>query len=559
MNSNKNNMSEQVRQKISFDQDAREKLLIGVNKLASVVSHTLGPSGHSVILNLDGNPISTKDGVTIAKSINLDDPEENTGAQMLKQASIRTAEEAGDGTTTATVLASSIYSQNIHPVDNNSSNYNSVDIKRGIDAAVEDVTNYIKENISKPVVNKEQLKQVATISANGDVEIGKLVSTALDEVGSDGAVTIEESKTGESYLDIVEGIQFDRGYKSPYFVTDEATMNAILNDVVILLVDKRLSSIKELLPCLNAVVASEKSLLIIAEDIDSEVLATLLLNKTRAGFKVCAVKAPEFGDKRKDALQDIAVLTGGTVVCPDKGMKLENFDDSWLGEATKVTVSRDKTTIIGAKGETEVIEKRITDIENLIENTKSVYDKEQLQLRLARFAGGVAVINVGGHTELELKEKKDRVDDSLHAAKAALEEGICPGGGKALMCAAYRVGQSISEETHVRQSAYNAGYSAVLEACKVPFRRILDNVGLDSEQIVSIEKEVCKKDSVWNSYNPLEADWVDMYEAGIIDPTKVVRLALKNAASVAGTMLTSEAMVVNFPDKEDKSTITQMY
>ena len=543
-----------MKQKISYSKDAREKLLAGVLKLAEVVSHTLGPSGHNVILNLDGNPVATKDGVTIAKAVNLDDIEENTGAQMLKQASIRTAEEAGDGTTTATVLASSIYTQN-RGFAEGIRNYNSVDVKRGIDTAVEDITEFIKSNVSKPVVNKEQLKQVATISANGDEEIGTLVSTALDEVGPDGAVTIEESKTGESYLDIVEGIQFDRGYKSPYFVTDEATMNAVLNDVVILLVDKRLSSIKELLPCLNAVVASEKSLLIIAEDIDSEVLATLLLNKTRAGFKVCAVKAPEFGDKRKDALQDIAILTGGTVVCPDKGMKLENFDESWLGEANKVTVSRDKTTIIGAQGDVDDIEKRISDIESLVENAKSIYDKEQLQLRLARLAGGVAVINVGGHTELELKEKKDRVDDSLHAAKAALEEGICPGGGKALLYASYNLKPTNPEEP---MTSFKAGYEAVLEACKEPFRHILSNVGFEQDCFQSFEVTAATNGS-WESFNPLQGEWVDMYEAGIIDPTKVIRLALKNAASVAGTMLTSEAMLVNIPDETKNSVIPQMY
>lgn len=535
-----------MKQEISYAGDSRKKLLDGVEKLATVVASTLGPSGHNVILDLEpGNPVATKDGVTIAKAVSLEDPQENTGAQMLKQASIETAEEAGDGTTTATVLARSIYEQGL------GENYNSVEVKKGIDAAVKNVTEYIKSNISKPVSGKEQLMQVATISANGDEEIGKLVSKALDEVGQDGAVTIEESKTGESYLDIVEGIQFDRGYKSPYFVTDENTMTTVLNDVVILICDKRLSSIKELIPALNAVVASEKSLLIIAEDIDAEVLSTLILNKARAGFRVCAVKAPEFGDKRKDVLQDIATLTGGTVISPDKGMKLEQFNEDWLGMATKVTVSRDKTTIIGAKGEESAINERIENIESLIENAKSIYDREQLQIRLARMVGGVAVIYVGGHTELELKERKDRVDDSLHAAKAALEEGICPGGGKALLYAV-----SHMEDVESRNVSFDAGYRAVEEACGVPFKKILYNTGIiDTEEIAveAIERDV------WESYNPLSGKWVDMYEAGIIDPTKVIRLALKNAASVAGTMLTSEAMVVNMPEKEQKSESSMIY
>lgn len=529
-----------MKQKINYGSQTRSKLLDGVDKLTDIVSSTLGPSGHSVILSLgDGAPVATKDGVTIAKAVELEDPEENVGAQMLKQASIKTAEEAGDGTTTATVLARSIYSQGL-----SGTNYNSVQVKKGIDAAVEAVTDYIKSSISKPVTNSEQLKQVATISANGDEEIGKLVSKALDKVGQDGAVTIEDSKTGESYLDIVEGIQFDRGYKSPYFATDEATMTAVLNDVVILLVDKRLSSIKELLPCLNAVVASEKSLLIVAEDIDSEVLSTLILNKVRAGFKVCAVKAPDFGDRRKDILQDIAILTGGTVVSPDKGMKLENFNSDWLGEASKVTVSRDKTTIIGAKGDSEAIDKRISDLEKLIENAESIYDKEQLQLRLARFAGGVAVIYVGGHTELELKERKDRVDDSLHAAKAALEEGICPGGGKALLVSSYKV-ECNPEETE----SFMKGFMAVQKACRIPFKKILENVGFSDGEVKDIAVTALKGNS-WRSYNPLTSTYVDMYEAGLIDPTKVIRLALKNAASVAGTMLTSEAMLVNLPEEK---------
>lgn len=523
-----------VNQKISYGADTREALLKGVNSLADVVSSTLGPSGHNVILDLEsGNPVATKDGVTIAKAVKLDDPEENAGAQMLKQASIKTAEEAGDGTTTATVLAREAFVA----ANNLGEHYNTVEIKRGMEYAVDQITSYIKEHISKPVQGVEQLKQVATISANGDEHVGALVSKALEKVGTDGAVSIEDSKTGESYLDIVEGIQFDRGYKSPYFVTDESTMTCVLNDVLVLIADKRLCSVKELLPLLNGVSQSEKSLLIIAEDIDTEVLSTLILNKVRAGFRVCAVKAPEFGDRRKDCLQDIATLTGGTVVSPEKGMKFEQFDEDWFGVATKVTISRDKTTIIGAKGDTDAINERISNIESLIDNAKSMYDKEQLQTRLARLVGGVAVINVGGHTELEMKERKDRVDDALHATKAALEEGVCPGGGKALLEAADKLPE-------YEDSEFALGVNIVREACRKPFCQILKNAGVEDIQI----SDALKVD-VWKSYSPGEG-WVNMYDAGIIDPTKVVRLALKNAMSVAGTMITSEAMVVNVSSEE---------
>lgn len=531
-----------MKQEIMYSKEAREKLLTGVNKLADVVSSTLGPSGHNVILDLGGGtPIATKDGVTVARAVNLDDSLENVGAQMLKQASIKTGDEAGDGTTTATVLARSIYSLGLD------SNYNSVEVKRGIDDAVKDITEFIKKNISKPITGNEQLKQVAVISANGDEEIGKIVAKALDKVGTDGAVTIEESKTGESYLDIVEGIQFGRGYKSPYFVTEEATMQAVLKDAVIFLVDGRLDTLsKGLIDLLNKVVVSNKALLIVAEDYGTEVLQTLLLNKARAGFRVCVVKSPEFGDKRKEVLEDIAILTGGTVFCPEKGMKLEQFNIDWFGTADKVTVSRDKTIIIGAKGKQESIEKRIDDLEKQIKEAKGMYDKEQLRNRLARMAGGVAVINVGGHTEAEMKERKDRVDDSLHSAKAALEEGVCPGGGKALLKAAFKM------KDH-RGSDYDMGYSIVVEACKEPFCQILANTGLDSlPEFV----EGARTMDAWKSYDPKTQKWVNMYNAGIIDPTKVIRLALKNAASVAGTMLTSEAIVVNVPDKEEKETET---
>lgn len=539
-------------QKKILGQDVRDKLLEGAELLANVVTSTLGPSGHSVILDLNqgGNPISTKDGVTVAKAVQSDDPVVNVGVQMVKQASIKTGDEAGDGTTTATLLTCSILKHGL-----TKTGYNSVEVKRGIDAAVEDITTYIKNNISKPVTGTEQLKQVATISANGDEEVGKLVSKALDKVGTEGAVTVEESKTGESYLEIVEGIQFDRGFKSPYFSTDDNTMTAVLRDTLILIVDRRLDSVKELLPALDYALQSEKSLLIIAEDYGTEVLSTLIINKARTGFRVCAVKAPEFGDRRKDVLQDIATLTGGWVVSQEKGMKLEKFDASWFGKADKVTVSRDKTTIIGAKGSQESIEERIGSIQSLIESAQSIYDKEQLQARLARMVGGVAIIFVGGHTEVELKERKDRVDDALRATKAALEEGVCPGGGIALLRAMCELSRrdgwdEVTDTFPEGYSDYSVGYKAVLDACVEPFSQILENVGYGKTCPIPDVSEV--PDKPWTGWDIKTQSWQDMYELGIIDPTKVVRLALKNAASVAGTMLTSEAIVVNIPDKDEQ-------
>lgn len=551
-----------IKQEITYGQTTKNDLYSGVKQLAEVVSSTLGPSGHNVILDLQpGKPVSTKDGVTIAKAVQLPDPKENVGAQLLKQASIKTGEEAGDGTTTATVLAEAICAAGfqLKTIEN------TVNLKKGIDSAVKDITEYIQKNISKPITDKEQLKQVAAISANGDEEVGTLVSKALDKVGTEGAVTIEESKTGESYLDIVEGIQFDRGYKSPYFVTDEATMTAVLeNNVDILLVDGRIPAIKDMLPVLNYTAHNGRALLIIAEDVSSEILSTLILNKVRAGLKTVVVKSPDFGDRRKEALQDIAVLTGGTVVSADKGMKLENFDESWLGSAQKVTVSRDKTTIIGAKGDEQDINKRVADIKTLIDNAKSIYDKEQLQARLARFVGGVAVLYVGGHTEGEIKERKDRVDDALHATKAALEEGVCPGGGKALLLASNILRDKLQnlEQTLPKDysDAFSEGYQAVLDACRSPFIIILLNVGIEKDKVREMIDCTYNKEekSNWISYNPLESKWVDMYAAGIIDPTKVIRLALKNAASVAGTILTSEAMVLNLPEEEKKDQQPEM-
>jgi len=419
--------------KITFSKEARNKLADGVDKLANAVTATLGPSGRNVIIEQDmGNPVSTKDGVTVAKSIELKDKVENLGAQIVKQASIKTAEQAGDGTTTSTLLAQSILNDGI---DRMSAGSNAVDIKRGIDKAVKDVVKYLDEQ-SKDITDEEQLKQIATISANNDTEVGELISTAMEKVGTDGVVTVEESKTGETYLETVEGMQFNRGYKSPYFVTDNSTMTAVLQNPYILITDKRLNQVKELLPILEAVSSSGKSLLVIADDIDGEALSTMVVNKMRGILPVAAVKAPDFGDRKKAILDDIAVLTGGQVVSQEKGMRLDKFDINWLGKATKATVTKDATTIIDALGTEEAIEGRVTEIKNQIEESTSPFEKENLQDRLAKFLGGVAIVHVGGHTEVEMKEKKDRVDDALHATKAALEEGILPGGGIALLNAA---------------------------------------------------------------------------------------------------------------------------
>lgn len=536
-------------QKVRYGKEAREALLKGVNGLADVVESTLGPSGHSVILDLDpGNPVATKDGVTIAKAVKLDNPLENAGAQMLKQASVKTAEEAGDGTTTATVLARELYRE-ASKAERSFSGYNSVQVQQGMEYAAKKITEYIQHDEVRPVADIKQLRQIAAISANSDEQIGELVASALDSVGSEGAVTIEESKTGETYLDTVEGIQFKNGYKSPYFVTDNDTMTAVLDDALIMLVDKKLTNIKELIPALDGVAASTKSLLIVAEDISGEVLSTLILNKVRAGFRVCAVKAPEFGDKRKAALEDIAILTGGTVVSPDKGMRLDKFDPEWFGSAKKVTISRDDTTIIGADGDSSKIDARVEEIKAQIDNAKSLYDKEQLQTRLARFAGGVAVMYVGGHTELEMKERKDRVDDALHAAKAAIAEGICIGGGRTLYVASDKAFENEDDPT----TSFGFGVSLVRKACKVPFVAILRNAGWNNDEIeVAVELLDGEKDGVVGVDTKMVIK--DAFKAGIVDPVKVVRLALKNAVSVAGTMITSEALVVNIPEKEDSGT-----
>ena len=536
--------------KITFSKDARNKLADGVDKLANAVTATLGPSGRNVIIEQDmGMPVSTKDGVTVAKSIELKDKVENLGAQIVKQASIKTAEQAGDGTTTSTLLAQSILNDGI---DRMSAGSNAVDIKRGIDKAVKDVVKYLDKQ-SKDITDEEQLKQIATISANNDIEVGELISTAMDKVGQDGVVTIEESKTGETYLETVEGMQFNRGYKSPYFVTDNNSMTAVLQNPLILITDKRLSSIKELLPILEGVSQQSKSLLVIADDIDGEALSTMVVNKMRGILPIVAVKAPDFGDRKKALLEDIAILTGGQVISSEKGMRLDKFQSEWLGKANKVTVNKDTTTIIDALGSEEAITQRVDEIKTQIDDTSSPYEKEKLQERLAKFMGGIAIVHVGGHTEVEMKEKKDRVDDALHATKAALEEGILPGGGIALLKAAQWLTDTLTNplEEEILEGDKLTGYDIVINAIEQPFYKILQNAGLDNDAIGDIEQRIKEEDDFWFGYNPREEDFFNMFKEGIIDPTKVTRLALENAASVAGTLLITEAVVSKGKEKKD--------
>jgi chaperonin GroEL len=537
-----------MKKKIEFSDTARRQLLAGVDKLADAVVATLGPSGRNVVIEQEqGNPVSTKDGVTVAKAVELEDEIENIGAQLVRQASIKTADQAGDGTTTSTLLARQIYKDGLEMI---SSNRNPIEIKRGIDKAVSVTLEYIKTNLAQNVKTEDQLRQVATISGNNDTEVGTLISTAMDKVGVDGVVTIEESRTGETYLETVEGIQFNRGYKSPYFVTDNKSMQAVLNKPLILITTERLQQIKELLPLLETCSTQNRSLLIIAEDIDGEALSTLVVNKMRGILNVTAVKAPEFGDRRKSVLEDIATLTGGVVISKEKGMRLDKLDTKWLGNAKKVTVSKDYTTIIDAQGSSEAIEQRIEEIKSQIEESKSPFEKETLQDRLAKFVGGVAMIFVGGHTEVELKEKKDRVEDALHATKAAIEEGIVPGGGIALLNASYNIvcPEDITGDQRL-------GFDIVLEAITRPFKQILLNAGKTFDEIQEINNNInAITDGKWNGYNPKTEEYVDMFSKGIIDPFKVTRLALENAASVAGTLLTTEAIIVNKVDRENKST-----
>ena len=528
---------------IEFGPEGRQKLVNGIDKLADAVTATLGPNGRNVVISNGGVPQSTKDGVTVAKSITLSDNVESVGAEMVKQAAIKTAENAGDGTTTSTLLAREMVKAGLSHLNNGA---NAVEIKRDIDRAVKLVVDRLREN-SEDISSEEQLEQIATISANNDPEVGKLIATAMSKVGREGVVTIEESKSGDTYLETVEGMQFDRGYKSHYFVTNNNTMTCNLEDTLILIADKKITQVKELLPVLEAVSNQNKSLLIVAEDIDSEALATLIVNKMRGTIKVAAVKAPDFGDRRKLILDDMAILTGGQVFSTDKGMKLEKFEWDWFGEARLVTVTKDETTIVDGRGGADAIQTRIEEIQQQIEKATSSFEKEKLQERLAKFTGGVAIVHVGGNTETEMREKKDRVDDALQATQAALEEGIVPGGGAALLYA--REGITTTE------GESGIGSRIVYQACGKPFAQILTNAGYAEVQSLILADTLVNSgdEDVWTGYNLKSESMVDMKEAGIIDPAKVTRTALESAASVAGTVLLTECVVVDDPDNDKDS------
>jgi len=529
---------------IEFGPKGRKQLVKGIDTLADAVVSTLGPNGRNVVIEKNhGQVQSTKDGVTVAKHISLKDPIENLGVNLVKDASLKTADKAGDGTTTSTLLAREMIKGGLSYLNNGA---NAVEIKREIDNSIKEVIDALKNKISEDISSEDQLEQVATVSANNDKEIGKLIATALDKVGDEGIVHIEESKSGETYLETVEGLQFDRGFKSPYFVTDNNTMTSTLTDVSVLIADHKFTNVKELLPILEGVAKQAKSLLIIAEDIDHEALATLIVNKQRGTLNVCAVKAPDFGDRRKLILEDIAVMTGGQVFDKSKGMKLDKFSWDWFGEARTVTVSKTQTTIIDGKGDEDIINKRIEELAHQVEGSESEFEREQLQSRLAKMCGGVSIIHVGGRNETEMNEKKDRVDDALHATKAAIEEGIVPGGGAALLYAR----EVLPISTKCKEKI---GAEIVYKACGKPFEQILINAGHDSveAQMIGTHKLINSGDDTWKGYNIKNRVVADMKKEGIIDPTKVTRVALENAAAVAGTVLLTECIVVNEPE-EDK-------
>ncbi len=523
---------------VKFSQDARERMLRGVDILANAVKVTLGPKGRNVVIEKSfGAPRITKDGVTVAKEIELEDKFENMGAQMLKEVASKTADLAGDGTTTATVLAQAIVREGAKSVAAGS---NPMDLKRGVDLAVQAIVEDLKTNSKK--VTKDQIAQVGTISANGDEVVGKKIAEAMDKVGSEGVITVEESKTLDFELDVVEGMQFDRGYLSPYFITNADKMIAELESPYILIHEKKLSGLQAMLPVLEAVVQSGKPLLIIAEDVEGEALATLVVNKLRGGLKVAAVKAPGFGDRRKAMLEDIAVLTGGTVISEDLGIKLETVTLQMLGRAKKVTIDKENTTIVDGSGKKPDIEARVKQIKAQIEETSSDYDREKLQERLAKLAGGVAVIKVGGATEVEVKERKDRVDDALHATRAAVEEGIVPGGGVALLRAAKAL-DALKPENDDQK----VGINIVRKALQSPARQIATNAGEDGSVIVG---KILENSKYAFGYNAQSHEYGDLYAQGVIDPTKVVRCALQDAASVAGLLITTEAMIADVPKKD---------
>jgi len=525
---------------VRFSSDARDRMLRGVDILNNAVKATLGPKGRNVVLDKSyGAPRITKDGVTVAKEIELEDKFENMGAQMVREVASKTSDRAGDGTTTATVLTASIIKEGLKLV---AAGMNPMDLKRGIDIAAAAVVKDI-ERRSKKVQSSDEIAQVGTISANGDKAVGKMIADAMKKVGNEGVITVEEAKTAETELDVVEGMQFDRGYLSPYFITNAEKMVAELEDAYILIHEKKLSSLQPLLPILESIVQAGKPLLIVAEDIEGEALATLVVNKLRGGLKVAAVKAPGFGDRRKAMLEDIAVLTTGTMIAEDLGIKLENVTLQMLGKAKRVRIEKENTTIIDGAGSKKDIEGRIAQIKAQIEETTSDYDKEKLQERLAKLAGGVAVIRVGGSTEVEVKEKKDRVDDAMHATKAAVEEGIVPGGGVALLRAKAAIGKLSDENADIQ-----AGINIVLRALEAPIRQIAENAGVEGSIVVG---KITENKSQTYGFDAQTEQYVDMLSAGIVDPAKVVRVALQDAASIAGLMITTEAMVAEAPKKKE--------
>jgi chaperonin GroEL len=524
---------------VKFNTDARDRMLRGVDVLANAVKVTLGPKGRNVVIDKSfGAPRITKDGVTVAKEIELEDKFENMGAQMLREVASKTNDIAGDGTTTATVLAQAIVREGAKAV---ASGMNPMDLKRGIDLAVDAVVKELKTNARK-ISNNSEIAQVGTISANGDEEIGRYLAEAMEKVGNEGVITVEEAKTAETELEVVEGMQFDRGYLSPYFVTNQDRMRVEFEDPYILIHEKKLSNLQSMLPVLEAVVQSGKPLLIIAEDVEGEALATLVVNKLRGGLKIAAVKAPGFGDRRKAMLEDIAILTGGTVISEDLGIKLENVTLTMLGRAKKVAIEKENTTIIDGVGSKAEIDGRVAQIRAQIEETTSDYDREKLQERLAKLAGGVAVIRVGGSTEVEVKEKKDRVDDALHATRAAVEEGILPGGGVALL----RAVKALDNLSTANQDQ-RVGVEIVRRAIEAPVRQIAENAGAEGSVIVGKLREKTEFSYGWNAQT---GEYGDLYAQGVIDPAKVVRTALQDAASVAGLLVTTEAMIAEKPKKE---------
>ncbi len=528
---------------VRFSVDARDRMLRGIDILNNAVKVTLGPKGRNVVLDKSyGAPRITKDGVTVAKEIELEDKFENMGAQMVREVASKTSDQAGDGTTTATVLAHAIVREGAKAV---AAGMNPMDLKRGVDLAVEAVVADLKRN-SKKVTSNEEIAQVGTISSNGDKEIGRFLADAMKKVGNEGVITVEEAKSLETELEVVEGMQFDRGYISPYFVTNAEKMRVEMEDPYLLIYEKKLSGLQELLPLLEAVVQTSKPLVIVAEDIEGEALATLVVNKLRGGLKVAAVKAPGFGDRRKAMLEDIAILTGGQAISEDLGIKLENVTLAMLGRAKKVTIEKENTTIVSGAGKKSEIEARIAQIKAQIEETTSDYDKEKLQERLAKLAGGVAVIRVGGATEVEVKERKDRVDDAMHATRAAVEEGILPGGGVALLRAS-----KVLEKLKVQNDDQKVGVEIVRKAISAPARQIALNAGEDGSVIVG---KILEKDQYGYGFDAQTGEYVNMMSKGIIDPTKVVRAALQGAASIAGLLITTEAMVGELPQKKGQAT-----